>query len=76
MTKIWSEMFSHYQKYKLIIHCGACMLNRKETMSRIYKAKFQNVPITNYGFAIAYLKGGLERAVKIFSVNAKGKVHL
>jgi len=54
------------KKYKLIIHCGACMLNRKEMMSRIYKAKTNNIPITNYGIAIAYLKNGLERAVKIF----------
>jgi len=54
------------KKYKLIIHCGACMLNRKEVMSRIYKAKSQNVAITNYGLVIACLKGGLKRAVEIF----------
>lgn len=42
------------------------MLNRKEVMSRIYKAKSQNVAITNYGLVIACLKGGLKRAVEIF----------
>ncbi len=50
-------------RYRLIIHCGACMLNRKEMLSRIYEAKMQNIPITNYGVAIAYLHGGLERAL-------------
>lgn len=52
--------------YKLIIHCGGCMLNRREVLSRIYKAKSQGVPITNYGIAIAYLKDGLERSTEIF----------
>lgn len=52
------------KKYKLIIQCGGCMTNRKEILSRIYKAKSQNVPITNYGVLIAYLKGGFERSVK------------
>ncbi|MEN3013454.1 MAG: [FeFe] hydrogenase H-cluster maturation GTPase HydF [Endomicrobiia bacterium] len=55
------------KEYKLIIQCGGCMMNRKEILSRVYKAKAQNVPITNYGIAIAYLKGGLERTTKIFN---------
>jgi [FeFe] hydrogenase H-cluster maturation GTPase HydF len=53
--------------YKLIIHCGSCMLNRKETLSRIYQAKSQRVAITNYGIAIAYLHQNLERGLEIFS---------
>ena len=44
-------------KYKLIIHCGACMFNRKYVLSRIEQAKKQGVPITNYGIALAKLTG-------------------
>ena len=47
--------------YDLIIHCGACMFNRKYVLSRIRRAKEQNVRITNYGVAIAYLKGILDK---------------
>ena len=54
-------------KYRLIIHCGSCMLNRKETLSRIYQAKSQQIPITNYGTAIAYLHQNLERALEVFN---------
>ena len=50
--------------YKLIIHCGGCMINRAEIMSRINKAKINNVPIVNYGILIAYLKGILPRALQ------------
>ncbi|KAJ52498.1 [FeFe] hydrogenase H-cluster maturation GTPase HydF [Clostridium tetanomorphum] len=54
-------------KYKLIIHCGACMFNRKQMMSRILKAKNYNVPITNYGIAIAHINGILDRVTNIFN---------
>lgn len=54
------------KKYKLIIHCGACMTNRKEVLSRIQKSNAKNVPITNYGVAISYCLGILDRALKIF----------
>ncbi len=47
--------------YDLIIHCGACMFNRKYVMSRIDRAKEQKVPMTNYGVAIALLSGILDR---------------
>lgn len=53
--------------YDLIIHCGACMTNRKEILSRIMIANSRNVPITNYGIVISYCLGILERATKIFS---------
>lgn len=43
--------------YDLIIHCGACMFNRRMMLSRIAKARQQGVPITNYGLAIAHLQG-------------------
>lgn len=54
--------------YALLIHCGACMTNRKEVLSRILKCKKANVPITNYGITIAHCLGILKRAVKPFSL--------
>ncbi len=47
--------------YDLVIQCGACMFNRKHVMSRIEQAKKQQVPMTNYGVAIAYLSGILDQ---------------
>lgn len=46
--------------YDLIIQCGACMFNRKYVLSRIDRAKEQEIPMTNYGVAIAHLTGILE----------------
>lgn len=50
-------------KYDLIIHCGACMFNRKYVLNRIEQAKYQNIPITNYGIALAQLNGILPKIV-------------
>ena len=50
--------------YKLVIHCGACMINRKEMMHRLKLAVDTNVPIVNYGILLAYLTGILNRATK------------
>lgn len=47
--------------YSLVIHCGACMFNRKYVLSRIERAREQNIPMTNYGVAIAFLMGILEQ---------------
>ena len=47
--------------YDLIIHCGACMFNRRYVLSRIHRAQAQGVPITNYGIAIAKLTGILDQ---------------
>ena len=47
--------------YDLVIHCGACMFNRQHVMSRVRRAQEQNIPITNYGIAIAALTGILSR---------------
>ncbi|MCR5266468.1 MAG: [FeFe] hydrogenase H-cluster maturation GTPase HydF [Cyanobacteria bacterium RUI128] len=58
--------FPDISDYKLIIHCGACMTNRKEVLSRILIANKNNVPITNYGIVISYCLGILERAVAVF----------
>ena len=52
------------EKYKVIIHCGGCMLNEKEMKARIEAAKKHNIAITNYGMTIAYLTGVLERSMK------------
>lgn len=59
--------FPNISDYKLIIHCGACMTNRREVLSRILLANKTGVPITNYGIAISYCLGILDRAVKIFA---------
>lgn len=53
-------------EYKIIIHCGACMWNRREMLSRIMKAKQAGVPLTNYGLTIAYSLGIFERALQPF----------
>ena len=52
--------------YKMIIHCGGCMLNEREIMYRNKCAHLQNIPMTNYGIAIAYLNGILKRTIAPF----------
>lgn len=54
-------------KYKMIIHCGGCMLNEREMQHRIQSAKDKNISITNYGIAIAHMQGILKRSVEVFS---------
>ena len=54
---------SDLSQYDLIIHCGACMFNRKYVMTRIKTAREQGIPITNYGVAIAKLTGILDKVV-------------
>lgn len=49
--------------YSLVIHCGACMFNRRHVLHRIAQAQAQHVPITNYGICIAHLKGILDKIV-------------
>jgi len=53
-------------KYKLVVHCGSCMFNRKQLMTRIIRCSEQNVPITNYGVAIAEINGILDRVIEVF----------
>lgn len=52
--------------YKLIIHCGGCMLNEREMQYRQKCAADQNIPFTNYGIAMAYMQGILKRSIEIF----------
>lgn len=59
--------FPNISSYKLIIHCGACMTNRREILSRILKANEAGIPVTNYGITISYCLGILDRAMRIFS---------
>lgn len=63
--------FPDIKDYKLIIHCGACMTNRREVLSRILIANKSGVPITNYGTVISYCLGILDRAVCPFKDNTK-----
>lgn len=53
-------------KYQMIVHCGGCTLNEREMKYRLKCAEDQNVPMTNYGTAIAYMKGILERSIRVF----------
>ena len=54
------------EKYKVIIHCGGCMLNEREVKYRMKCAKDAGVPFTNYGTTIAKMKGILPRSIAIF----------
>lgn len=51
------------QEYNLIIHCGACMFNKKYVLSRVEQAKAAGIPMTNYGIAIAYIKKILDHII-------------
>lgn len=61
-----TEFPEDLSKYRLIIHCGGCMLNEREMKYRLKCAEDQGVPITNYGIAIAYMQGILRRSVEMF----------
>jgi [FeFe] hydrogenase H-cluster maturation GTPase HydF len=56
-------------RYKLVVHCGACTLNRKEMLLRQQLAIRQGVPITNYGVLIAFLKSVFPRALEPFGAS-------
>ena len=58
-----SDFPKDLSKYDLIIHCGACMFNRKHVMNRLEQASTQKVPMTNYGITIAHLMGILNKIV-------------
>lgn len=72
--------FEHYsgndfppdlERYKLIIHCGGCMINRGEMLHRLGEAEEAGIPITNYGTTIAHLHGILGRAVEPFNLTVE-----
>ena len=58
-----SDFPKDLSKYDLIIHCGACMFNRKHVMNRLESASHQQVPMTNYGITLAHLMGILDKIV-------------
>ena len=61
-----TEFPDDLSNYKMVIHCGGCMLNEREMKYRLQCAEDQKVPMTNYGTAIAHMKGILERSIDIF----------
>ena len=60
-----TEFPEDLSKYSLVVHCGGCMLNEREVKSRMKYADKKGVPITNYGTAIAYMNGILERSLEV-----------
>jgi [FeFe] hydrogenase H-cluster maturation GTPase HydF len=54
-------------EYALVLQCGGCMITRKQLLNRIQAAIKANIPVTNYGMAIAYIKGSWRRGVKLFA---------
>ena len=61
-----TEFPLNLSEYQLIIHCGGCMLNEREMKYRLKCAEDANIPMTNYGTAIAYMNGILNRSISIF----------
>ena len=61
-----TEFPTDLSPYKMIVHCGGCMLNEREMKYRLACAKDQNIPMTNYGLLIAYIQGILKRSVEPF----------
>jgi [FeFe] hydrogenase H-cluster maturation GTPase HydF len=57
---------ANLKDYKLILHCGACMMNRREMLNRLQKAQKAGVPVTNYGIAISFLQGVIRRSLEPF----------
>lgn len=62
------EFPKNVSDYKLIVHCGGCMLNEREMKHRLQSAKEQEIPMTNYGVLIAYMQGILKRSLEPFYV--------
>ena len=61
-----TEFPDDLSKYKMVIHCGGCMLNEREMKYRLKCAQDAKVPMTNYGTAIAHMRGILERSIRVF----------
>ena len=61
-----TEFPADLSSYRLVIHCGGCMLNEREMQYRYRCAADQNVPMTNYGLCIAYIHGILKRSLSVF----------
>ena len=70
-TTSGTEFTDELGKYKLVVHCGGCMLNEREMRYRLACARDQGVPMTNYGILIAHTQGILKRSVQVFPEIAK-----
>lgn len=68
-TSSGTEFPEDLSKYACIIHCGGCMLNEREMLSRMRRAKEEGIPFTNYGIAIAYMTGILNRSIEVIYKN-------
>ncbi|AKC64436.1 MULTISPECIES: [FeFe] hydrogenase H-cluster maturation GTPase HydF [Clostridium] len=66
--KMGGDFPQDVDKYDLIIHCGACMVNKKSMDSKLKLCKEKNVPITNYGILISYLTGILDKSIELFNI--------
>jgi len=64
--------FKNPADYQLIVHCGGCMVTGKEMKNRIRQAVESGIPITNYGIALAYGSGILERSIRILEYELEG----
>jgi len=71
--RIGQDFPENLMPYSLILHCGACMLNRKQMITRIIRATEQGIPITNYGMAFAHAQGILDRTTCMFKDKEKNK---
>ncbi len=60
------EFPDNLDEYALVLHCGGCMITERDVMSRMEKAKEENIPFTNYGITIAYMNGILKRSIEVF----------
>ncbi len=64
-----SDYPKNLKQYSLIIHCGGCMINKKQMISRMNYAAENNIPITNYGMVISFVNNTLERVTEIYKNN-------
>ena len=69
--KMGHDFPTELEKYDLVIHCGACMVNPKTVKTRIQLCNEKNIPITNYGLIIAYFTNILDRSIEVFDKNEK-----
>ncbi|WP_019912896.1 [FeFe] hydrogenase H-cluster maturation GTPase HydF [Paenibacillus sp. HW567] len=69
-TSVGPDFPEDISRYKLIVHCGGCIFNRKQLMMRLQSSGVQGVPITNYGIAFAYFRGILPRVLEVLQVKA------
>ncbi|KGE17019.1 [FeFe] hydrogenase H-cluster maturation GTPase HydF [Paenibacillus wynnii] len=69
-TSVGPDFPVNISEYKLIVHCGGCIFNRKQLMIRLLRSGEQGVPITNYGIAFAYFNGILPRVLEVLQVKS------